>query len=175
MTVLIGVTASVAMYRTCDIVRGLTKKGHDVRVAMTRTAEQWISPVLFSALSGNDVYSDNINEKSGMPHIDIRKDLDVYLVAPATADVIARAATGRADDIVTATLLSFNGPRVFAPSMNPYMYSHPATQKNMAELKKFGYLFIDPANGDAVCGDSGDGKMAPVEEIIDFIDSRAFE
>jgi len=164
MTIILGVSASVAIYKACDIVRELTKAGHTVRVAMTRTAVSWINPVLFEALSGNPVITDDT--ASGMAHIDIRNGADLMLVAPATADLIARAAVGRADDIVTATLLSYSGPRYIAPAMNPYMYAHPAVQANLKTLQSYGYRILDSANGEAVCGDVGQGKMMAVAEII---------
>lgn len=164
MTIILGVSASVAIYKACDIVRELTKAGHTVRVAMTRTAVGWINPVLFEALSGQKVITDDT--ASGMAHIDIRTGADLMLVAPATADLIARAAQGRADDIVTATLLAYDGPRYIAPAMNPYMYAHPATQANLKTLKSFGYRILDSANGEAVCGDVGQGKMMAVAGII---------
>ncbi|HRP68692.1 MAG TPA: flavoprotein [Turneriella sp.] len=185
MNIILGVSASVALYKACDLTRELTKAGHHVHIAMTRTAASWINPILFEALSGNAVYTDDsqgtyaatvscternrdrqISASSGMAHIDIRKDADVMLVAPATADLIARAAAGRGDDIVAATLLSFSGPRYIAPAMNPFMYAHPATQKNLQTLKEYGYRILDSANGEAVCGDVGQGKMMAVADII---------
>lgn len=164
MKIILGVSASVAIYKACDIVRELTKAGHDVHVVMTRTAASWINPVLFEALSENDVVTDETAE--GMEHIKIREGADLMLVAPASADLIARAAQGRADDILAATLLSYDGPRYIAPAMNPNMYAHPATQANLGRLREFGYKILDSANGEAVCGDVGQGKMMPVAEIL---------
>jgi phosphopantothenoylcysteine synthetase/decarboxylase len=182
MNIILGVSASVAIYKACDIVRELTKAGHAVRVAMTRTAVSWINPVLFEGLSGHEVYYDaetsgigpersrdghkRVSGSSGMAHIDIRNGADLMLIAPATADLIARAAVGRADDIVTATLLSYSGPRYIAPAMNPHMYAHPATQANLKTLQSYGYQILDSANGEAVCGDMGQGKMMAVADII---------
>lgn len=170
MTIILGISASVAIYKACDIVRELTKAGHSVRVAMTRSASNWINPVLFEALSSNEVITDDT--ASGMAHIDIRTGADLMLIAPATADLIARAAQGRADDIVTATLLAYDGPRYIAPAMNPYMYAHPATQANLKTLKSFGYQILDSANGEAVCGDVGQGKMMAVADILAALKSR---
>lgn len=170
MTIILGVSASVALYKACDIVRELTKAGHTVRVAMTRTATAWINPVLFEALSAQKVITDDT--ASGMAHIEIRGGADLMLVAPATADLIARAAQGRADDIVTATLLAYDGPRYIAPAMNPFMYAHPATQANLKTLKSYGYHILDSANGEAVCGDVGQGKMMAVADIIAALSSR---
>ncbi len=172
MTIILGISASVAIYKACDIVRELTKAGHTVRVAMTRSAAAWINPVLFEALSSQKVITDASaglstgSQLHGMAHIDIRTGADLMLVAPATADLIARAAAGRADDIVTATLLAYDGPRFIAPAMNPFMYSHPATQANLKTLKSYGYHILDSANGEAVCGDVGQGKMMAVADIL---------
>lgn len=164
MKIIFGVSASVAIYRACDLVRELTKTGHDVHVVMTRTAAAWINPVLFEALSGNRVISDDT--ASGMAHIEIRNGAGLMLVAPATADLVARAAQGRADDILTATLLAYDGPRWLAPAMNPSMFSHPATQASLAQCRSYGYRTLDSANGEAVCGDVGQGKMMSVADIL---------
>lgn len=164
MTIIVGVSASVAIYRACDLVRELTKAGHVVRVIMSRTAASWINPILFEALSGNSVITDET--ASGMAHIEVRKGADLLLIAPATADLIARAAQGRADDILTATLLAYDGPRWLAPAMNPSMYAHPATQAALATCRSYGYRILDAAEGEAVCGDVGQGKMMAVNDIL---------
>lgn len=170
MKIILGVSASVAIYKACDIVRELTKSGHDVRVIMTRTAASWINPVLFEALSECAVITDAT--ATGMEHIKVREGADLMLVAPASADLIARAAQGRADDILAATLLAYEGPRYLAPAMNPNMYAHPATQANLARLKEFGYRVLDSANGEAVCGDVGQGKMMAVADILRAVTAR---
>ncbi len=167
MKIILGVSASVAIYKACDICRELTKAGHDVHVVMTRTAAQWINPVLFEALSNNPVITDAT--ASGMAHIDIRTGADLMLVAPASADLIARAAQGRADDILAATLLAYTGPRYLTPAMNPSMYAHLATQKNLETCKSYGYHILDSANGEAVCGDVGQGKMMTVSDVLTAI------
>lgn len=164
MKIILGVSASVAIYRACDLTRELTKAGNDVHVVMTRTAASWINPILFEALSGNPVVTDAT--ASGMAHIDIRRGTQLVLVAPASADLVARAAQGRADDILTATLLAYDGPRWLAPAMNPAMYAHPATQASLAACRGYGYRILDPASGEAVCGDVGQGKMIAVTDIL---------
>ena len=145
----------------------LKKEGHSVWVVMTRTAERWISPTIFAALSDNKVYTNRAYQS--MPHIDIRKDLDLFLIVPATANVIAKAAHGIADDVLTTTLLSFTGEKWFAPAMNPDMYSHKAVQKNIVILRETGCSILDPASGEAVCGDIGEGKMMKIEDIFELI------
>lgn len=169
MKIIFGVSASVAIYKACDLVRELSKAGHDVHVAMTRTAASWINPIIFEALSANKVITDENQE--GMEHIKIRTGAKLMLVAPASADLIARAAQGRADDILAATLLAYDGPRYLAPAMNPSMYAHPATQANLKLCKSFGYRILDSADGEAVCGDLGQGKMMKVEDILSAINS----
>lgn len=171
--ILVGVTASIALYKACDLVRNLTKLGYNVQVAMTYTASQWIAPLVFETLSGNAVITPQDANNSShltMPHIDLRNELDLFLIAPATADCIARAALGRADDPLCATLLSYDGTKMFAPAMNPFMYKHPATQKNLQTLQDYGYKILSPATGAAVCGDTGEGKMMAVEDIIEQVD-----
>ncbi len=173
LTILVGVTASIAIYRSAELVRELSKRGHSVRVAMTRTAALWMSPVIFSALSSHSVYTEDNHKEDGMPHIVIRDNLDLFITAPATADFISRAAAGHADDLLTATLLSYSGPRWIAPSMNPNMFRHPATQKNIDMLESYGYKILSPADGEAVCGDKGEGKMMPVQDIVSAIEDFA--
>ncbi|MCX7632137.1 MAG: phosphopantothenoylcysteine decarboxylase [Turneriella sp.] len=167
MKIIVGTSASIAIYRACDLVRELSKSGYDVHVVMTRTAARWIHPVIFEALSGNLVVTDRT--ASGMAHITLRQDAKLFLLAPATADVIARAAQGRADDVLTATLLAFEGPRWLAPAMNPAMYAHPATQSALRLCESYGYRILSPENGEAVCGDVGQGKMMQVEEIVKLV------
>lgn len=168
--ILLGISASIAIYRCCDLVRELTKRGHSVRVVMTKTAASWIHPLVFEALSNQKVFTEQDN-LHGMPHIELRTGVDLYVIVPATADTIARAAAGRADDIVTATLLSYSGLRWFVPAMNPYMFEHPATQRNLKTLQSFGYRILDPTSGEVICGDEGRGKMMAVTDIITAIES----
>jgi len=170
MKIIFGVTASIAAYRACDLVRELTKRGHDVHVVMTRTAASWINPIVFGALSENRVVVDDRDalsaSQNAMEHIELRTDAKLLLVAPASADFIARAAQGRADDILAATLLAFTGKVALAPAMNPSMYAHPATQNSLKTCKGYGYHIFDSADGEAVCGDLGQGKMMAVSDIL---------
>ncbi|MDH5719335.1 MAG: phosphopantothenoylcysteine decarboxylase [Spirochaetia bacterium] len=170
MNILLGVSASIAIYKSCDLTRLLTKKKHAVQVVMTKNAASWISPVLFSALSGKKAYCANEENDFSMAHIDIRNNIDLFLIAPATADVIARAAAGRADELLTALLLSYSGKKAIAPAMNPNMYKSPPVQKNLKTLKEFGYSILEPSKGESVCGESGEGKMMPIEEIVSAIE-----
>lgn len=171
MIIILGVSASVAVYKSCDVIRELTHRGHTVRVALTEKASQWIHPELFHALSAQPVYAPGWDYGSTMPHIAVRMDADLMAVVPASANLIARAAAGMADDPVTATLLSFTGPKLLAPSMNPGMLQNPATQRNLKMLSNDGFKVIEPQNGEAVCGETGYGKLATVEQIVSAIEA----
>ena len=172
MKILIGVSGSIALYKICELVRHLTKEKHTVFIAMTKTASTWVSPIIFETLTGNPVYESNFNRdmsQNSMPHIDVRNSLDLMLIAPATANIMAKAANGIADDFITTTLLTFTGERWFAPSMNPNMWVHPSVQNNIKTLKSYGYKIIEPDNGEAICGDKGIGKMASLDTILKSI------
>jgi len=172
MKIIFGVSASIAIYKSCEVIRLLGKKGIQVHVVMTPTASQWISPVVFSALSNNPVYVHETDHGSTMAHIDLRVNTDLLVIAPASADIISQAATGAAPNLLSTLLLTFQGPRWIAPAMNPAMYQHPAVRENLSRLEKFGYRILSPDTGEALCGDLGEGKMASVEyitgQIMDF-------
>ena len=169
MNILLGVSGSIALYRSLELARLFVKKNHNVTVAMTPTAATWISPLMFSAITNNTVYTDSAKQE--MAHIYLREKLDVFIIAPATANVIAKAACGIADNIVTATLLAYHGPRWIAPAMNPFMYSHPIVKKNIQILEEINYHIFQPTSGEAICGDVGEGKMTPIEDIVLHLES----
>lgn len=169
MKLLIGISASIAVYKSCELTRLFKKNGHEVQVIMTPTAARWISPLVFSALSGNPVYSTDDNLEHPMLHIDITREIDCFLVAPASASLISRAATGNADTLLTTSLLACTAPVWIAPSMNPNMYHHPATIKNIETLASYGYHILKPDSGEALCGDTGEGRMMDVESIYQKI------
>ncbi|MDH5717690.1 MAG: phosphopantothenoylcysteine decarboxylase [Spirochaetia bacterium] len=166
MNILLGVSASVAIYKACDLVRNLSKLGHNVCVVLTKEAAKLISPVLFSSLSGKKTYVNFEDAENGMAHIECRNNIDLFLIAPATADLLSRLACGRADDVLTAAFLSYEGKKWIAPSMNPNMFKNPATQKNLLTLKEYGCKILSSADGESVCGETGEGKMMSIEEII---------
>ncbi len=161
--ILLGVSGSIALYKSLDLCRILYKEGVEVQVLMSYTAKKWIHPVLFEAITGKKVYYEHVEEN--MPHIFLREGVKLFLIAPASANLIARASCGMADDLLCATLLSFPGERWIAPAMNPFMYRHPATQRNIKTLESFGYRILYPTKGEVVCGDYGEGKMLSPEEI----------
>ena len=169
MKLLLGVSASIAIYKSCELVRLFKKGGHEVQVIMTPTAAGWISPLVFSALSENPVYTSDDNLERPMLHIEITRWAEGFLVAPATASVISRAAAGNADTLLTTSLLACNAPTWIAPSMNPNMYNHPATRRNIELLTSYGYHILEPAQGEALCGDTGEGRMMEAELIYETV------
>ena len=168
MNILLGVSGSIALYRSLELARLFVKKNHNVMVAMTPTAASWVTPLMFSAITNNTVYTGP--EQQEMAHIYLREKLDVFIIAPATANIIAKAASGIADNIVTTTLLAYHGPRWIAPAMNPFMYSHPIVQRNIQTLKEVDYHIFQPDSGEAICGDIGEGKMAPIEDMMLYLE-----
>ncbi len=170
-TVLIGVTGCVAIYKTCEIVRGLQKAGIRVKVVMTDSATHFINPTLFRALTREPVAVGLFDDAPGDPihHISLSKEADLFLIAPCTANVIAKIAHGIADDLLTTTALATTAPLVIAPAMNVNMYENMATQENMAVLRARGVDFIDAETGYLACGDTGKGRLADPEAIVDAV------
>ncbi len=161
--IVIAVTGSIAAYKTCDLVRSLTKKGFPVRVIMTENATHFVGRITFEALTGKPV---RIHEyDTGMAHIEIKKIASVFAVVPASANIIGKMANGIADDLVTSTYLANTSPTLIAPSMNPGMYLHKAVQRNLEILSKDGVHIVSPEKGVVVCGDEGYGKLASIDVI----------
>ena len=175
MNILLGVTASIACYKSLDLTRLLTKQGHTVHVLLSKTVASWISPVLFHSLSGQKAYTDDDFYTSGMLHIDLTKGIDLYLIAPATANTISHLANGSAYNLITSTFLYFQNRQnntFIAPAMNPNMYTHPSVQKNLETLQSYGCKILDPQEGIAVCGDEGIGKLMDINEIVKKISEQ---
>lgn len=174
MRILLGVTGSIAAYKAADLANGLVKKGHTVHVAMTRSATKFITPLTLQTLSKNTVHLDVMEENNPrrIEHIDLIKEVDLILIAPATANIIGKMANGIADDMVsTLTMVGHELPIYVAPAMNTKMFESPAVQKNMALLKTWGIQFIDPRSTLLACKDVGKGAMETVDNIIDLIES----
>lgn len=169
--VLLGVTGSIAVYKIANLASMLVKLNADVHVIMTKNAEQFISPVTFETLTGNKVIDDTFERNSGyhVAHIAMAAEADVVLIAPATANVIAKLAHGIADDMLTSTMLACTSPILLSPAMNTHMYENQVTQENMEKLKSLGYQLIEPASGYLACGDTGKGKMPEPEVLLDCI------
>ncbi|WP_340373180.1 bifunctional phosphopantothenoylcysteine decarboxylase/phosphopantothenate--cysteine ligase CoaBC [Peribacillus sp. FSL E2-0218] len=169
--VLLCVTGGIAVYKAAALTSKLTQEGAHVKVIMSESARQFVTPLTFQALSRNDVYTDTFDEKdsSVIAHIDLADWADIILVAPATANVIGKVANGIADDMITTTLLATEAPVWIAPAMNVHMYAHPAVQKNMETLRTFGYQFIEPGEGYLACGYVGKGRLEEPETIMEHL------
>ena len=175
MTILVGVSASVAIHRALDLVSELKKRGHDVTVLMTPGATRLITPLQFQAISGRRVHHDvfgGTNEHA-YDHLSPARDGELYVYCPATADLIARLAHGMGDDMVTTTALAYQGPSILAPAMNWRMWANPLVQRNLQILRDVGFQVVDPADGDLACGEEGPGRLASIVSIIEAIEKAA--
>lgn len=170
-TVLIGVTGCVAIYKTCEVIRGLQKAGVRAKVVMTEHATHFVNPTLFRSLTREPVAVGLFDDRPGDPihHISLAKEADLFLIAPCTANVIAKIAHGIADDLLTTTALATKAPLMIAPAMNVNMYENVATQANMEMLKDRGVAFIDAESGYLACGDVGKGRLADPEVIVEAV------
>ena len=171
--IVLGVTGSIAAYKAADLTSQLRKLGHDVHVVMTRDACEFITPLTLQVLSRQPVTSDLYDEKESWHpgHIELADNADLLVVAPATANVIAKFARGLADDTLSAIHLATLAPLLIAPAMNGKMWQHPATQENVEILKKRGAEFIGPEDGMLACGYEGIGRLWPVEGIVEKIEA----
>lgn len=169
--IVLGVSGSIAAYKIASLASMLVKKQADVTVIMTPNATHFINPITFETLTGNKCLVDTFdrNFQYSVEHVALAKLADVFLVAPASADVIAKAACGIADDMLTTTLLACQCPKIFAPAMNTRMYENPIVQDNIKKLKDYGMEVIDPASGYLACGDVGAGKMPEPEILFEAI------
>ncbi len=163
--IVIGVGGGIAAYKACSIIRHFTEAGHEVRVVPTRAALQFVGAATFEALSGHSVTAEVFADVAHVPHVGIGQQADLMIVAPATADLMARAATGRADDLLCATLLTARCPVLYAPAMHTEMWEHPATQDNVATLRSRGGVVMRPASGRLTGKDSGAGRLPEPAEI----------
>jgi phosphopantothenoylcysteine decarboxylase/phosphopantothenate--cysteine ligase len=168
--VLLGVTGGIAAYKACILVRLLRLQGGSVRVVMTRSAERFVGPATFAALSDHRVYTDLFEEPGVVLHVRLAHEAEIAVVAPATANVIAKLAQGIADDLLTSTLLEATCPLVLAPAMHTGMWEHPATQANVNALASRGARIVGPAHGSLAAGDEGTGRMTEPEGIVQAIE-----
>lgn len=170
---LIGITGGIAAYKAAELVRLLTRQGVEVQVVMTQAACQFITPVTMQALSGRPVFTDLWDNRidNGMAHIEFSRDADAILIAPASADFLAKLVQGRADDLLSTLCLARSCPLMVAPAMNVQMWENPATQRNLAQLKKDGVLVFGPDSGDQACGEEGFGRMLEAEMLLDEMEA----
>lgn len=170
-TILVCLSGSIALYRSCDLIREFKREGADCHCLMTRSAQQFVTPLTFQALSGHKVYTDQFSTEQdwAVLHTQLADQADLILVAPASANVIARLAGGMADDLVTSVILASKAKVLIAPAMNDNMFAHAVTQENIGKLKKIGYQFTDPIEGDLVCGRVGVGHIADQAVILEKV------
>lgn len=167
-TIILGVTGSIAAYKACEITSLLKKEGFDVRVVLTKEAKEFVTALTLQTLSQNKVVEDMFEplEEWDPLHTSLARRADLVLIAPATANVIAKLASGICDDILTCTVFAADRPVVIAPAMNDKMYKHKITQDNIVKLKKIGYRFIGPIKGHLACGCEAMGHIAPPKDIV---------
>ncbi|MGE2813559.1 bifunctional phosphopantothenoylcysteine decarboxylase/phosphopantothenate--cysteine ligase CoaBC [Mycobacterium heidelbergense] len=163
--IVVGVSGGIAAYKACTVVRQLAEAGHEVRVIPTESALRFVGAATFEALSGQPVHTGVFSDVPEVPHVRLGQQADLVVVAPATADLLARAVHGRADDLLTATLLTARCPVLFAPAMHTEMWLHPATVDNVATLRRRGAVVLEPASGRLTGADSGAGRLPEAEEI----------
>ncbi len=170
-TVVIGVSGGIAVYKVCDVVSRLKKLNANVHVIMTNNATEFVTPLTFQSLSQNYVVNDMFEEPKtwDVEHISLAKKADVFLIAPATANVIGKVANGICDDMLTTTVMATTGKVLIAPAMNTNMYRNPILQRNINTLKELGYNFVNPESGRLACGDVGEGKLASPETIVNTV------
>lgn len=171
--IVLGVTGGIAVYKAVDLVSRLRKQGAEVRVVMTDHAQQFVTPLTFKEISGNKVAVSmwDSNQEFNVEHISLANWADVFVVAPATANIIAKMACGIADDLLSTTLLAAQAPVIVCPAMNTGMYENPATQENMAKLQQWGVTIMPPAVGMLACGVAGPGRLPEPQQIVEFINN----
>ncbi len=172
--ILVGVTGSIACYKTLEIVNQLKKDGYNVTVVMTKAAQQFVGPLSFETMSTNPVvtemFSADGHEK--VEHIELAKSADLFVIAPASANIIGKVANGIADDMLSTIAMAVTCPTLIFPAMNTNMLRNVIVQDNIAKLKRFGYDVYGTGSGELACGDIGDGKLLPWMDIVEIIKSR---
>ncbi|HEX3944429.1 MAG TPA: bifunctional phosphopantothenoylcysteine decarboxylase/phosphopantothenate--cysteine ligase CoaBC [Rhizomicrobium sp.] len=176
-SVLLIIGGGIAAYKSLELIRRLKERGYVVRAILTSGGAQFVTPLSVSALAGEKVYADlfSLTDESEMGHIQLSRSTDLVVVAPATADLMAKLANGQANDLASTALLAADKRVLMAPAMNVRMWKHPATQRNITVLKEDGVLFVGPNDGEMACGEFGPGRMAEPEEIVGVIESALSE
>lgn len=170
--ILLGISGGIAAYKSCELVRLLKKQGHEVSVAMSRAAAEFVTPLTFQALSGRPVLSETHQageDGNGMAHINLTREADVFLIAPASANTLAKIANGIADNLLTNLAAARKCPLAVAPAMNVEMWRNPANQRNIAQLLADGIIVFPPADGEQACGETGTGRMPEAAELADLL------
>ena len=169
--IVLAITGGIAAYKSAIFARLLIKAGFDVRVIMTTGAQAFITPLTLQALTGNEVHVSLLDEQAeaGMGHIELAKWADLIVIAPASANTLARLAMGMADDLLTTVCLATTAPVIIAPAMNQQMWAHPAVNLNVQTLRDMNYQIIQPASGEQACGDVGAGRLPEPEQLLDEV------
>jgi len=169
--ILLIITGSIAAYKSLDLIRLFRKNGHNVTCILTSAGQQFVTPLALASISENQVYSDvfSLKDETEMGHIRLSRESDCIIVAPASADIIAKMANGMANDLASTVLLASDKPIFVAPAMNVRMWENKAVQRNVKTIKADGAQIIGPASGELACGEMGEGRMVEPEEIFDFI------
>lgn len=167
-TVVLGVTGGIAAYKACELARRLVESGADVHVMLTKGAQQFVTPLTFQTLSGHPVHTDlfSLTQEQEIGHIALADKADLILVAPATADILAKVAHGLCDDLLTTVICATQATVLFAPAMNVHMWENPITQENVDKLRKHGCLFVEPDSGFLACGYTGKGRLPDADLLV---------
>lgn len=173
-TIVLGVTASISAYRACDLISEFRSRGHAVRVVMTRDAHHFVTPLALQSFAGSEVVDDFFSVPGRLKpvHIELARAASAIVIAPASADVLAKISHGLADDVLTCTVLATQAPVIAAPAMNEVMWKNPFTQENLERLKKHGMTIVPPIEGHLVCMERGMGHLAELSSIIAAVESR---
>ena len=171
LNIVVGITGGIAAYKACGIINYLKKEGANVDVIMTKNATEFITPLTIETLSGNKVVTDMFERPDyiDVKHISLANKADLFLIVPATANIIGKIANGIADDMLSTTIMATKAPVIFAPAMNNGMFENPIVQNNLEKLKSYGYRIIEPSVGHLACGYEAKGKLPNGEEIIDYV------
>lgn len=171
-TIVLGVCGGIAAYKACELTRRLAEKEAEVHVILTKSAQEFVTPLTFQALSGHPVHTDlfSLTQEQEIGHISLADRADAIVIAPATADLIARAAHGLCDDLLTTVLCATRAPVLLAPSMNVNMWNNPLTQQNIEILRKHGYVLMEPDAGFLACGYEGKGRLPEPETIVESLE-----
>ena len=172
-TIVMGVTGGIAAYKSADLIRLLVKAGATVHVVMTESAKQFITPLTLQTLSHHPVHTDlfNLTDEVEIGHISLADRADAIVIAPATANLIAKAAHGLCDDLLSTILVATQAPIIVAPAMNCHMWENPITQRNLSQLRKAGYHVVSPESGELACGYTGVGRMAEIDTIVECLNT----
>lgn len=173
LNIVIGVSGGIACYKVCSLISYLKNEGANINVIMTKNATEFITPLTLETISNNKVVSDMFEkrESHNVEHISLAKKADLFIIAPATANIIGKVASGIADDMLSTTIMATTSKVIFIPAMNDAMYENKIVQNNMNKLKDYGYYFIEPDFGNLACGYTAVGKFPNIEKIINYLNT----